>query len=65
MLDIYRILTYKKFIKKIRLTKYMPPLTNEIQNNKINDNLIKYFSQSLENKNFILFKSFICAILNM
>ena len=65
MLDTYRALTYKKFIKKIGLTKYIPLLTNEILNNKINDNLIKYFPQSLENKNFILFKSFICAILNM
>ena len=43
MLDTYKILKYKKFIKKIKLTCFIATLTERIKNGEINDNLKKSF----------------------
>ena len=41
MLDTYKKLKYKRFIKKMSLTRYMQPLTNKIKNNDFDDDLKK------------------------
>ena len=43
MLETYKTLKYKRFIKKLVLTESITPLTDKIKNKKIDDYFIKVF----------------------
>ena len=58
MLDTYKTLKYKRFIKKIKLTKYMSPLTDKIQKNKANYNLTKLFYYYIMNTQYYIDQKF-------
>ena len=59
MLDTYKILKYKRFIKKIKLTKYMSPLTDKIQKNKANYNLTKLVYYYIMNTQYYIDQKFL------
>ena len=52
MLETYKLLKYKKFIKKIKLTNFIAPVTKRIKNNEINDNLKKLFYYYIMNTQY-------------
>lgn len=54
MLETYKKLLYKRFIKKLLLTKskLITPLTEKIKNGEINDNLIKIFYYYIMNTQY-------------
>ena len=59
MLDTYKTLKYKRFIKKIKLTKYMSPLTDKIQKNKANYNLTKLVYYYIMNTQYYIVQKFL------
>ena len=54
MLDTYRSLKYKRFIKKLVLTESITPLTDKIKNKKIDDYFIKVFYYYIMNTQYYL-----------
>ena len=52
MLDTYKSLKYKRFIKKLGLTEFLSPLTDKIKNKKIDNYFTKFFYYYIMNTQY-------------
>ena len=63
MLDTYKKLKYKRFIKKMSLTRYMQPLTNKIKNNDFDDDLKKILYYYIMNTQYNFESTFLNVLI--
>ena len=65
MLETYKELKYKRFIKKLLLTKKMEEITNIIKDGHTKDNLIKILYYYIMNTQYHLIKNIYMHFLNI